>query len=449
MKKLSLIIITSLLYLGSFAQIGIRVEPTNVVTKPIQYDSLQPDFEFYQPEEMYMYKKYIGQNIFFPVLTEKQMKNYSFEGLFVAKDKVYNTGSVPFESTDMGVLRAMAIDKAKTNKDRESMTNAFEKSKTEYLKSKRYKSNLYYPYIHNSKELDNKSAQYPLIYNDPNALEAKTFTVLDVLSGDYKASENLVANKKPTTLQLSFKLLDENNDTLYWQVYPRYIKEIFILQGYFDKQKKEYVDNNYVYREEIPSIYSYKGDRREENDCSKIAVSHKVTSKIRPNEVMDINTNQPVDIAELSKWMCVDISLMEGVNKYELFYILRNESNAEIKVSIGQMAKSGFVTEDSYNAEVRYIQLKEEERAELDLQKQIEREEYIAKRKSYLISKYGESIGMKIYFNQVELGMTKEMCRESWGEYNGIAKNATIEIWSYGMASLTFNGDKLIQIVSF
>ncbi len=391
----------------------------------------------------------MGQNIFFPILTEKQKENYNFEELFVAEDKIYKTTSVPFESTDMGVLRTMAIEKAKTKKEKKSMTNAFEKSKAEYLKSRSCRSNLYYPYIHNSKELANRSARYPLIYNDPNALEAKTFTVLDVLSGDYKTPENLVANKKPTTLQLSFKLLDENNDTLYWQVYPRYIKKTFILQGYFDKQKKEYVDNNYVYREEIPSIYSYKGDKREENDYSEIAISHKITSRIRPNEAMDINTAQPVDIAELSKWRCVDISLMEGVNKYELFYILRNESNAEIKVPIGQMARSGFVTEDSYNAEMKYIQLKEEERADLDRQKQIEREEYIAKRKSYLISKYGESIGMKIYFNQVELGMTKEMCRESWGEYSGIAKSANIEIWTYGMASLTFNGNKLIQVVSF
>lgn len=70
--------------------------------------------------------------------------------------------------------------------------------------------------------------------------------------------------------------------------------------------------------------------------------------------------------------------------------------------------------------------------AELERQKKAD-EDY----KKQLVKKYGSKYGQLIYENKIAIGMTKEMCRESWGLPKDIntmvsAYSGTTEQWIYG-----------------
>ena len=74
----------------------------------------------------------------------------------------------------------------------------------------------------------------------------------------------------------------------------------------------------------------------------------------------------------------------------------------------------------------------------------------LAKRKSMLIKKYGSNKAKLILDGYVEIGMTKEMCKESWGEPIQINKSTgswgTHEQWVYGSSYLYFENGKLTSI---
>ncbi|WP_394990782.1 hypothetical protein [Emticicia sp.] len=69
---------------------------------------------------------------------------------------------------------------------------------------------------------------------------------------------------------------------------------------------------------------------------------------------------------------------------------------------------------------------------------------------STLQAKYGSKIGRLIFFNDVQIGMTKEMCRLSWGEPKDInrtiTKYSTREQWVYNDGYLYFENGKLTTI---
>ena len=84
-------------------------------------------------------------------------------------------------------------------------------------------------------------------------------------------------------------------------------------------------------------------------------------------------------------------------------------------------------------------------------QKDQTRKAELQKRKASLIKKYGHTNGTLISEGKVRIGMTKEMCRESWGEPEDINKTTssygTHEQWVYGYGSyLYFENGKLTTI---
>ena len=99
-----------------------------------------------------------------------------------------------------------------------------------------------------------------------------------------------------------------------------------------------------------------------------------------------------------------------------------------------------FLTKEDYQKELAQKEQKDQERkAELQ------------KRKAALIKKYGHTNGTLISEGKVRIGMTKEMCRESWGEPEDINKTTgsygTHEQWVYGYGSyLYFENGKLTTI---
>lgn len=70
-----------------------------------------------------------------------------------------------------------------------------------------------------------------------------------------------------------------------------------------------------------------------------------------------------------------------------------------------------------------------------------------------IINKYGNSNGSLIINNKVKIGMSSEMCEESWGKpfdkSKIIEENKNIEIWFYfGGNTLYFLNDKLYRIIT-
>ncbi len=64
-----------------------------------------------------------------------------------------------------------------------------------------------------------------------------------------------------------------------------------------------------------------------------------------------------------------------------------------------------------------------------------------------IIAKYGETFGKTILANQVAVGMTTEMCQDSWVTPNDKIKTTTAdgvkEQWIYAGAYLYFRNNKL------
>ncbi len=78
---------------------------------------------------------------------------------------------------------------------------------------------------------------------------------------------------------------------------------------------------------------------------------------------------------------------------------------------------------------------------------QIQQKQHLA----YCIKKYGAKRGKEIASGDVSLGMTKDMCREAWGEPKDInqkiSKGKTIETWHYSYRNyLIFENNSLITI---
>ncbi len=76
--------------------------------------------------------------------------------------------------------------------------------------------------------------------------------------------------------------------------------------------------------------------------------------------------------------------------------------------------------------------------------------ENLAKRKAELTKKYGAANANLIIEGIVRIGMTKEMCEESWGHPYDINKSigswGTHEQWVYGNSYLYFEGNRLTSI---
>lgn len=89
-------------------------------------------------------------------------------------------------------------------------------------------------------------------------------------------------------------------------------------------------------------------------------------------------------------------------------------------------------------------------RVELIAKRRMESERERKFAEKAIIDKYGAAMGGNINNHKVVLGMTKEMCLESWGyplEYSSSTNRAgSTEIWVYYSAMLSFVDGKLVQI---
>ena len=77
-----------------------------------------------------------------------------------------------------------------------------------------------------------------------------------------------------------------------------------------------------------------------------------------------------------------------------------------------------------------------------------------AERRAKLISKYGEKYGNLVNDHKLEIGMTKEMCKDAMiFPPSDICTKTTafgnVSIWFYTYSQLHFSGDKLVKVVTY
>ena len=79
-----------------------------------------------------------------------------------------------------------------------------------------------------------------------------------------------------------------------------------------------------------------------------------------------------------------------------------------------------------------------------------ETKQYFAAQKKRMITKYGNYWGKLVAEKQLEIGMTKQMCRDSWGEPNSINRTSTRygnhEQWVYTTIYVYFDNGKISAI---
>jgi len=218
------------------------------------------------------------------------------------------------------------------------------------------------------------------------SLKGKYFKVIEVIK-DPKAEGEL---KFLYGNKYYLKLQEKTSNSIIYSVYDtEYEYDFpFIIVGFFEKAKKRVVGKEFV----IDDSY-YDGEN-------------------------DIVTTKPVTVRTGQKWKCIDLTIEEEY--YNLSLILQNSLGEKIDYPYSRFVNS--IKNGVYSS------------AEADRYRQ----------------RFGSEIFNTILKGKVKIGMTKEMCKLSWGEPTKI--NATItsgkksEQWVYEKNYLYFSNGILTAI---
>lgn len=229
----------------------------------------------------------------------------------------------------------------------------------------------------------------------------------------------------------------------------------FIVLGYYEKIKKMYVGKTYIYQH---TFYSDVWD----ND--------------RYNYLINFQTKKyNKDIPENTVWKCIDIAAYNITNQESLYDDYESRSPIILIFENDSLGKYYAYVENKigrpFNDPIQdtkycfWPQNKghEEERLPLFLGKflsptqkdyivkrEAETKQYFAAQKKRMISKYGKYWGKLVAEGQLEIGMTKQMCRDSWGEPESINRTSTQygnhEQWVYTTIYVYFDNGKISAI---
>ncbi len=226
-----------------------------------------------------------------------------------------------------------------------------------------------------------------------------------------------------------FKLVNDENGETYFYLLDHNHKSI-ILVPYFLNLKKTYENKKFV-----------------------------ISSYWRENGFQNEATNEWVVIDKKlygGEWTC-EVSVLEKDGQEKIFYIMKSnageiissetiDDNSRSKFRIinklGTFTEAGlfFMSIEDSNNEIAYKN-KAKEDAIAENNNRIDK----------LTQKYGKDKTVLITNEKVEIGMTKAMCKESWGipskidvtKTEGITKEIFIYSWS---KRLYFENDKLVKI---
>lgn len=457
MRKIKFLFIIYLLITNSnllFSQITyskFETKPEQLISKTEPYDSIQNWKTEYQ--KLSANKKYIGQKIYFPKI--------NIEKNTIEK---YEREQAPFLFTKEKVM--FNLDSTNT----ESLYLVF--SKNQY-NPKRYKypadrkffdtisTNVYKPYFDKVIEYNSLKMEF----THKNKVQDKYYLITDVIYGDRLTKLNLSTewsfiNDSPQfrkvkkdsentdsysnirkinynyKVKVVFELKDEDTgEILYFSERDlNQYKTAFILVSYFVKQKQLYKGENLILnnRNDTPDLIN--------------------TINIEDENGKLITKPKMVEYTSFGKdkiWKCIDVTILEG--DYEISYIMKNNNNETIALQDNTRWKfeKDILAEEKLKKE-NDQNIKKEREKEIQIRKL--KENIIAEnRKKECSAKFGAVLGEIIANHKVKIGMTKEMCKMSWGNPfwsdKTTTSTSTTENWYYGLAhSLHFEGNLLERI---
>jgi hypothetical protein len=243
---------------------------------------------------------------------------------------------------------------------------------------------------YNKSKFDNGVYKCCDSYNSKySELEGKYFTVLEIIKHP-KADENEYLYGKKFYLKLKEKL---SQDIMYFEYDTDFEHSFpFIVVGFFEKLKKQAIGQKFVFG----------------------------STKLRFGEdELDVKTGKPIIFKLGEKWECFDVTIEEQY--YNLSLLLKDK--------LGQTLSIGY--EMAIGSEKFY-----------DVYTEKEAERYK--------TKFGLDNWTTILQGKVSIGMTKEMCKLSWGEPKDINETITSgrksEQWVYADNYLYFDNGKLTTI---
>lgn len=403
---------------------------------------------------------------------------------YTGQEITFMPGIVNPMSSDMRTaiqLQASEIEYLCDGYDGFFITNADTEYIIDTVWDKKHKKILNTKYIENKKRYKPQEINGRILYWGNNGYEwtyggdsymtnGANFSLLDFkgLATSKEAIERQIFTIHNTSLvddaEYIFELEDKDGTLLTWKVkqydYKNYNKELpVVIMAYYNKYNIRYVGNSYKYTS--PLYGTYSSDKEQlvaslYNDGEYYPIYEPFTCKEIslwiPKSRLQSNTFWSSSVGEkevqfLAPHLVFVDSLGTEFNHILPYIEQNNGSSARVKLIKNNLIVGSDPTQKYYNEfvldilvdSIEYnVQLAEKKSAEEQWRKN-------------MVAKYGKELGNLIINRKVKLGMTKEMCRESWGDPNDINKTigswGTHEQWVYsGGNYLYFENGKLTSI---
>lgn len=430
-----------------------------IFEKTNKYDSIS---NWTSLEKLSDYKKFIGQKVYLPIQKNKYKYPSKSFGLDGADRKTDNFIPFLFKRN----RETIYLDSTNT---RTGLTTKFQfrpqNISQEYYSTLTIDSistNIYNPYFYYG-FYDNYYRVSDFKFSN-NIIANKYYIITDVIYGNRlkdinfsteyyysfennqkqskkKTKENQQLSKKIEVIysELAFELRDEISGEIiyYMEEGNKYWKNRLILTSYFVTQKNKYLGENL-----------YPNGFTETYDLIKIETVEDEEGNLRKQRKRVRIGNENMSETE-TVWKCIDVTVLE--NTSQISFILQNKKGETVAVEdlkYWKMEKDIIESEKQLKiSKQNLILIAQKEENERILKSKIA----FAKRKIDCEKKFGIENGEIIANNKVKIGMTKEMCRISWGipiwSNKTTISEGTSEKWYYGLEySLYFVNDKLMKI---
>lgn len=209
----------------------------------------------------------------------------------------------------------------------------------------------------------------------------------------------------------------------------------WVVVGYYEKVKSTYLNKDYIYI-----------DEGHNNDYVKV------------KNLIHLEKDTPThDIAKNSIWTCVDIQVKprtekDGLNSDKRSPVVLIFDNAQYGKHYCYLEDKRGYPHNSIKSDLSTIKVcdKFQLKSNYDSIKASSMESK-KNRKEYLVKKYGASMANIIFEGKINIGMNKEMCRDSWGKPDKInsttTEYGTSEQWVYGYSYVYFDENGLITTI--
>ena len=255
--------------------------------------------------------------------------------------------------------------------------------------------------------------------------------------------------EKPNGLDV-FELEDTtNNEKIYAS--GNAINRDFVVLGYYEKMKQEYLGKQFIYENYFPYGIA---DGADNDKC---------------NNLINYETNAIGDSIPIgSVWNCIDISAY-NITHHDYWtsahdrrcpVILVFENEVYGKYYSYTQNRSGMTFDDTKYCFWPTAKGHKEERIPLyfgkflDLEQQVyiskrenETKQYYSNQRKNMVAKYGKYWGKLVADGHLTIGMTKQMCKDCWGEPDSINRTSTrynnYEQWVYSTTYVYFENGKI------